>query len=69
MTPRATSATSFKKDAAKMTFAVGDVVDHKTFGRGKVTKIDGDMLHIYFAKLRETKKLLKDYAPIVKIGS
>ena len=67
--PRATSATSFKKDAAKMTFAVGDVVDHKTFGRGKVTKIDGDMLHIYFAKLRETKKLLKDYAPIVKIGS
>ena len=67
-TPRATSATSFKKDAAKMAFAVGDIVDHKTFGRGKVTKVDGDMLHIHFLKTRETKKLLKDYAPIVKIG-
>ena len=65
---RATSASSFKKDAAKATFAVGDAVDHKTFGRGKVTKVDGDMLYIHFAKLRETKKLLKDYAPIVKIG-
>ena len=52
-----------------MTFAVGDVVDHTRFGRGKVTKVDGDMLHVYFAKLRETKKLMKDFAPIVKIGS
>ena len=51
-----------------MSFAVGDVVDHKTFGRGKVTKVDGDTLHVYFTKLGQTKKLLKDYAPIVKIG-
>ena len=65
--PAATSS-SFKKPAAKMAFAVGDVVDHKTFGQGKVTKIDGDMLFVYFDKLRETKKLLKDYAPIVKLG-
>ncbi|NGM17194.1 AAA family ATPase [Eggerthellaceae bacterium zg-893] len=57
-----------KKEAAKMTFAVGDVVDHKTFGRGKVTKVDGDTLHVRFAKSGQTKKLLKDYAPIVKIG-
>lgn len=67
-TGRAVSASSFKKDAAKMSFAVGDVVDHKTFGRGKVTKVDGDTLHVYFTKLGQTKKLLKDYAPIVKIG-
>ena len=57
-----------KKDAARMTFAVGDAVDHKTFGRGKVMKVDGDTLHIKFAKTGQTKKLLKDYAPIVKIG-
>ncbi len=58
-----------KKAAAKMTFAKGDAVDHKTFGRGTVTKVDGDTLHVKFAKTGQTKKLLKDYAPIVKIGS
>lgn len=57
-----------KKAAAGMSFAVGDTVDHKTFGRGKVMKVDGDTLHIKFAKTGATKKLLKDYAPIVKIG-
>ncbi|MEG1746685.1 MAG: UvrD-helicase domain-containing protein [Raoultibacter sp.] len=56
-----------KKSAAKMTFAAGDAVDHKIFGRGKVTKVDGDTLHIRFAKSGQTKKLLKDYAPIIKI--
>lgn len=56
-----------KKAAASMTFAVGDVVDHKTFGRGKVLKVDGDLLHIKFARTGVTKKLLKDYAPIVRI--
>ena len=57
-----------KKDAAHQTFAVGDLIDHKTFGRGQVTKVDGDTLHIRFKKTGQTKKLLKDYAPIVKIG-
>lgn len=57
-----------KKAAAKMTFATGDSVDHKTFGRGKVTKVDGDTLFVKFAKTGQTKKLLKDYAPIVKLG-
>ena len=57
-----------KKAAAKMTFAAGDMVDHKTFGRGKVTKVDGDTLYVKFAKTGQTKKLLKDYAPIVKIS-
>ena len=58
-----------KKAAAKMAFATGDSVDHKTFGRGKVTKVDGDTLYVKFAKSGQTKKLLKDYAPIVKIGA
>lgn len=57
-----------KKAAAKMTFTKGDVVDHKTFGRGAVIKVDGDTLHVKFSKTGQTKKLLKDYAPIVKIG-
>ena len=57
-----------KKAAAKAIFAAGDAVDHKTFGRGTVVKVDGDTLHIKFAKTGQTKKLLKDYAPIVKIG-
>ena len=57
-----------KKAAAKMTFSTGDTVDHKTFGRGKVTKVDGDTLFVKFSKTGQTKKLLKDYAPIVKIG-
>ena len=54
--------------AAQATFAAGDAVDHKTFGRGTVVKVDGDTLHVKFAKTGQTKKLLKDYAPIVKIG-
>ncbi len=58
-----------KKAAAKMTFAVGDSVDHKTFGRGRVVKVDGDSLHVKFARTGQTKKLLKEYAPIVKISS
>jgi DNA helicase-2/ATP-dependent DNA helicase PcrA len=48
-------------------YAVGDLVDHKTFGRGAVTKVDGDVLYIRFERSRETKKLLKGYAPIVRL--
>jgi len=58
-----------KKSGASTTFAVGDSVDHKTFGRGKVTKVDGDTVYVHFQKSGQTKKLLKDYAPLVKINS
>ena len=54
--------------AADVSFKVGDTVVHKVFGRGKVLKVDGDTLSIRFAKTGSTKKLLKDYAPIVKIN-
>lgn len=57
-----------KKAAASMSFAKGDTVDHKVFGRGTIMKVDGDTLHVRFARTAQTKKLLKDYAPIVKIG-
>ena len=62
-----TNPNAGKKAAANATFSVGDTVDHKTFGRGKVMKVDGDLLHVKFAKNGVTKKLLKDYAPIVRI--
>ena len=64
----ARSASVGKKPAAAMSFAVNDTVDHKVFGRGKVVKVDGDTLHVKFARNNQTKKLLKDYAPIVKIS-
>jgi DNA helicase-2/ATP-dependent DNA helicase PcrA len=57
-----------KKEGAKVTFKAGDAVNHKTFGRGTVVKVDGDTLHVKFAKSGQTKRLLKDYAPIVKIN-
>ncbi|MDR0499939.1 MAG: UvrD-helicase domain-containing protein [Coriobacteriales bacterium] len=48
-------------------FNKGDEVDHKTFGRGKVIDVDGDALFVHFDKLRQTKKLLKGFAPLVRI--
>ena len=64
----ARSASVGKKPAAAMSFAVNDTVDHKVFGRGTVVKVDGDTLHVKFVRNNQTKKLLKDYAPIVKIS-
>lgn len=67
--PRSASkASAGKKAAAKMAFAKGDVVDHKVFGRGKVVKVDGDTLQVKFDRTGQTKKLLKDYAPIIKLS-
>ena len=48
-------------------FEPGDVIDHKTFGRGVVRAVNGDALEIRFDRTGETKKLLVGYAPIVKI--
>ena len=66
--PMGVNPSAQKKAAAKMTFAKGDTVDHKVFGRGTITKVDGDTRHVRFSRTGQTKKLLKDYAPIVKIG-
>lgn len=66
--PRKESRDTGKKAAAKMSFARGDKVDHKVFGKGTIVKIDGDTLHVKFSRSGQTKKLLKDYAPIVKIS-
>ena len=62
-----TSGAQVKPDT-NVSYVIGDVVDHKTFGRGHVTKVDGDLLYIKFEKGNVTKKLLKNYAPIVKLS-
>ena len=58
-----------KADAAKAaeSFAVGDQVSHKTFGPGTVIGVDGDAIEVRFSRTGKTKKLLKGFAPIVKI--
>ncbi len=53
--------------AAPESFSVGDTVDHKTFGRGRVVDITGDQLSIRFERTGETKRLLVGYAPLVRI--
>ena len=65
--PRAASGP--KPDAARAaaSFAPGDHVSHKTFGPGVVLAASGDTIEVKFTRTGKTKKLLKGFAPIVKI--
>ena len=58
-----------RPDAARAaaTFAPGDQVSHKTFGPGVVLSASGDTIEVRFTRTGKTKKLLKGFAPIVKI--
>ena len=58
-----------KPDAARAaaSFAAGDHVSHKTFGPGVVLAASGDTIEVKFTRTGKTKKLLKGFAPIVKI--
>ncbi|WP_273384504.1 ATP-dependent helicase [Enorma phocaeensis] len=58
-----------RPDAAKAaeTFAAGDTVRHKTFGTGTVISVAGDMIEVRFEKTGQVKKLMKGFAPIVKM--
>lgn len=58
-----------KKDEAKAreAFAVGDQVSHKTFGPGRVVNVDGDIIEVQFSRTGARKKLMRGFAPIVKI--
>ena len=47
--------------------SVGDAVEHKVFGKGVVTAVEGDKVTIDFAGDAGTKKILLGYAPIRKI--
>ena len=54
--------------AAAETFAAGDRVSHKTFGPGTVISASGDMIEVQFEKSGKVKKLMKGFAPIVKLS-
>ena len=54
-------------ERASASFAAGDQVVHKTFGPGVVKGVSGDTIEVYFSRTGKTKKLLKGFAPIVKI--
>ena len=58
-----------RKDPRKAaeSFEPGDRVHHKTFGSGTVVAVKGDTLEVRFAKSGQTKKLMKGFAPIVKV--
>ncbi len=63
-----TEGSAAKQPAARAeSFAVGDVIDHKVFGRGVVREMSGDQMVVRFERTGETKKLLVGYAPIVKV--
>jgi DNA helicase II / ATP-dependent DNA helicase PcrA len=48
------------------TYQAGDVVDHKVFGLGTVTGVDGDKISVSF-RTAGTKKLLAGFAPLRKV--
>ena len=54
--------------SASQDFAAGDTVSHKTFGAGTVISVVGDMIEVQFEKTGQTKKLMKGFAPIVKLS-
>ena len=54
--------------AAATSFAAGDRVSHKTFGPGTVISAAGDMIEVQFERPGQTKKLMKGFAPIVKLS-
>lgn len=53
--------------SASQDFAAGDTVSHKTFGTGTVISVAGDMIEVQFEKTGQTKRLMKGFAPIVKL--
>ncbi len=50
------------------TFAAGDHVSHKTFGPGVVLSVDGDVIAVRFTRTGKVKKLMRGFAPLVKVG-
>lgn len=52
---------------AAASFSPGDKVSHKTFGPGVVLATSGDTIEVRFTRTGKTKKLLKGFAPLVKI--
>ncbi len=45
----------------------GDHVSHKTFGPGVVLSVSGDVIEVQFSRTGKRKKLMRGFAPIVKV--
>ena len=54
---------------AAVVFAPGDIIEHKTFGRGTIMAVEGDKLTVFFEGSAARKTLLRGYAPIVKLDA
>jgi DNA helicase-2/ATP-dependent DNA helicase PcrA len=50
-------------------YTAGDVVEHKTFGRGVIAQVKGDKLVIEFGGVTGTKTLLAGFAPLRKLDA
>ena len=60
-------SSSASSPKARQVFAVGDQVSHKTFGPGQVVAVDGDIIEVQFKRTGARKKLMRGFAPLVKI--
>ena len=65
--PRTERKSEPMRPQAPTTFAVGDHVSHKTFGPGLVIAVDGDMITVQFSRTGARKKLMRGFAPLIKI--
>lgn len=67
--PAAPQARGITRDAtqAHASYKPGDRVSHKVFGVGVVQSDTGDMVTVRFSKTGKTKKLMKGFAPLVKL--
>lgn len=67
--PTAPQARGITRDAtqARASYKPGDRVSHKVFGVGVVQSDAGDMVTVRFSKTGKTKKLMKGFAPLVKL--
>lgn len=67
--PAAPQARGITRDAtqAHASYKPGDRVSHKVFGAGVVQSDTGDMVTVRFSKTGKTKKLMKGFAPLVKL--
>lgn len=68
---RESAPTPIRPDArrAAETFAEGDHVSHKTFGPGVVTGVKGDTIEVLFSRTGKKKKLMKGFAPLVRVDA
>jgi DNA helicase-2/ATP-dependent DNA helicase PcrA len=69
--PQGTPAPAPRPVAKRATedFKAGDHVSHKTFGPGVVLKAEGDVIEVKFTRTGKVKKLMKGFAPIVRIDA